>query len=158
MIVAYICYGSAHSSIVASAIHVGLLPNNRIPTYEEIISLPHYDVTESSQIGIPFYMGLDEFDNDIYAIGAKNGRDIMIKACKSYLRQSGISEDEIMLIDALPAIGIETKIGGMASRRFNIVSLGRPFTVYGIIKKYKNFIDLVKNVKCKLKSLTKSSY
>lgn len=153
MIVAYICYGSAHSSIVAASIHVGLLPNDRIPSYEEIISLPHYDTTDGNQIGIPFYMGIDEFDNDVYAIGAKNGRKIMIRAVYSFLRESGIDKDEIMFVDALPAIGIMTKIGGMTSRKFRIVSVGRPFTVYGILRKYKNFIDLVNNVKSKLKEL-----
>ncbi|QSZ27943.1 DUF3189 family protein [Aceticella autotrophica] len=150
MIIAYVCYGSAHSSIVAASIHVGLLPMRKLPTYEEIISLPHYDITDGSQIGIPFYMGTDEFYNDVYAIGAKNGRKILIKAVYSFLEETAISKDEIILIDALPTIGLLTKIGGMASRRFKMVSIGRPITVYGILKKYDNFIKLVKEVKNKL--------
>ncbi|HHV74077.1 MULTISPECIES: DUF3189 family protein [unclassified Thermoanaerobacterium] len=153
MIIAYVCYGSAHSSIVAAAIHVGFLPNDRIPAFEEFLSLPHYDMTEGNQIGIPFYMGVDEFNNDVYAIGAKSGRKIMMKAVKSFLRESGIHEEEIMLIDTLPAIGLMTKFGGMTSRRFKMISIGRPFTVYGIIKKYKNFLDIVNSVKSKLKEL-----
>ncbi|MBP2071319.1 DUF3189 family protein [Thermoanaerobacterium butyriciformans] len=153
MIVAYICYGSAHSSIVAASIHVGLLPNDRIPTFDEILSLPHYDLTEGNQIGIPFYMGIDEYDNDVYAIGAKSGRKIMMKAVRSFLKESGIGENEILLIDTLPAIGLLTKLGGMTSRRFKIISVGRPFTVYGIIKKYNNFLDIVNKVKSRLKEL-----
>ncbi|WP_434564285.1 DUF3189 family protein [Thermoanaerobacterium thermosaccharolyticum] len=153
MIVAYICYGSAHSSIVAASIHVGLLPSDRIPTFDEILSMPHYDLTDGNQIGIPFYMGIDEYDNDVYAIGAKSGRKIMMKAVRSFLKESGIGENEIMLIDTLPAIGLLTKLGGMTSRRFKIISVGRPFTVYGIIKKYNNFLDIVNKVKSSLKEL-----
>ncbi|OXT07857.1 hypothetical protein CE561_06390 [Thermoanaerobacterium thermosaccharolyticum] len=153
MIVAYICYGSAHSSIVAASIHVGLLPSDRIPTFDEILSMPHYDLTDDNQIGIPFYMGIDEYDNDVYAIGAKSGRKIMMKAVRSFLKESGIGENEIMLIDTLPAIGLLTKVGGMTSRRFKIISVGRPFTVYGIIKKYNNFLDIVNKVKSSLKEL-----
>ncbi|ADL69241.1 DUF3189 family protein [Thermoanaerobacterium thermosaccharolyticum] len=153
MIVAYICYGSAHSSIVAASIHVGLLPSDRIPTFDEILSMPHYDLTDGNQIGIPFYMGIDEYDNDVYAIGAKSGRKIMMKAVRSFLKESGIGENEIMLIDTLPAIGLLTKVGGMTSRRFKIISVGRPFTVYGIIKKYNNFLDIVNKVKSSLKEL-----
>lgn len=151
MIITYICYGSAHSSIVAACIHVGLLPDDRTPTFEEIVSMPHYDLTEGNQIGIPFYIGIDEFDNDVYAIGAKSGRNIMMKAVRSFLKECGIDENEIMLIDTLPAIGILTKLGGMTSRKFKIVSVGRPFTVYGIIKKYKNLLDIVNKVKSNLK-------
>lgn len=77
----------------------------------------------------------------------------MMKAVKSFLRESGISEKEIMLIDTLPAIGLMTKFGGMTSRRFKMISIGRPFTVYGIIKKYKNFLDIVNSVKSRLKEL-----
>ncbi|MEG6569138.1 uncharacterized protein DUF3189 [Thermohydrogenium kirishiense] len=153
MIVAYICYGSAHSSIVAASIHVGLLPSDRIPTFDEILSMPHYDLTDGNQIGIPFYMGIDEYDNDVYAIGAKSGRKIMMKAVRSFLKESGIGENEIMLIDTLPAIGLLTKVGGMTSRKFKIISVGRPFTVYGIIKKYNNFLDIVNKVKSSLKEL-----
>ncbi|MDI3476588.1 MAG: hypothetical protein PWQ59_113 [Thermoanaerobacterium sp.] len=153
MIIAYICYGSAHSSIVAASIHVGLLPSDRIPTFDEILSMPHYDLTDGNQIGIPFYMGIDEYDNDVYAIGAKSGRKIMMKAVRSFLKESGIGENEIMLIDTLPAIGLLTKLGGMTSRRFKIISVGRPFTVYGIIKKYNNFLDIVNKVKSRLKEL-----
>jgi Protein of unknown function (DUF3189). len=98
-------------------------------------------------------MGIDEYDNDVYAIGAKSGRKIMMKAVRSFLKESGIGENEILLIDTLPAIGLLTKLGGMTSRRFKIISVGRPFTVYGIIKKYNNFLDIVNKVKSRLKEL-----
>ncbi|MGB9678656.1 MAG: DUF3189 family protein [Thermoanaerobacteraceae bacterium] len=149
MVIIYMCYGSAHSSVVAASIHVGLLPVNRIPTYKEIVSLPHYDKTRSNQIGIPFYFGKDEFNNNVYIVGAKSGRKIVIKAIYSFMSLYGITEKEILIIDALPTIGLTTKIGGITSRRFGIISIGRPITVYGIIKKYNNFIKLVSDVKTK---------
>ncbi|MGB3963216.1 MAG: DUF3189 family protein, partial [Tepidanaerobacteraceae bacterium] len=31
----YCCYGSAHSSVVAASIHLGLLPSDRVPTSRE---------------------------------------------------------------------------------------------------------------------------
>lgn len=147
MIIVYMCYGSAHSSVVAASIHVGFLPTDRVPSYFEIVSLPHYDKTKHNQIGIPFYMGRDEFNNDVYILGAKNGRKIVIKAAYSFLSQYGISKKEIIFIDALPTIGLTTKIGGIASRRLGAVLIGRPLTVYGIIKKYNNFVKLVTDVK-----------
>ncbi|MGI1691139.1 DUF3189 family protein [Thermoanaerobacter uzonensis] len=150
MIIVYMCYGSAHSSVVAASIHIGLLPIDRVPTYEEIVSLPHYDKTSNDEIGTLFYMGKDEFGNHVYIVGARNGREIVTKAIYSFLSLYGISEKDILVVDALPTIGLTTKIGGITSRRLGIIFLGRPITVYGILKKYNNFVKLVTDIKIKL--------
>ncbi|NNG66084.1 DUF3189 family protein [Caldanaerobacter subterraneus] len=154
MVIIYMCYGSAHSSVVAASIHIGLLPTDRVPSFREIISLPHYDKTSNEEIGTLFYMGKDEFGNEVYIVGARNGRDVVTKAIYSFLNLYGISEKEVLVVDALPAIGITTKIGGIASRRLGIISLGRPITVYGILKRYKNFVELVTAIKTKLQKIS----
>ncbi|MGB9809508.1 MAG: DUF3189 family protein, partial [Caldanaerobacter sp.] len=71
-----------------------------------------------------------------------------------FLTIFGISKKEILVVDALPAIGLTTKIGGFASRRLGIISLGRPITVYGILKRYKNFVELVTDIKTKLQKIS----
>ena len=53
----YSCYGGAHSSIVASAIHIGYLPINRIPTTEEISNTPYYDQAQSDSRGYIYLYG-----------------------------------------------------------------------------------------------------
>ena len=45
----YSCYGGAHSSIIASAIHMGYLPTDRIPSVEEILSTP---ITTNLQVSL----------------------------------------------------------------------------------------------------------
>jgi hypothetical protein len=147
MKVIYHCFGSSHSSVVAANIHVGNLPMDRIPTRQEIIALPHFDKTESKQIGIPFFIGKDEWNNDVYIIGMTHKKNIVRTAIISLLNIFNIAQTEIILINALEHINIMTKIGGFLSRGIGFTFIGRPIVLYGIQACYSNLINLVDKTK-----------
>lgn len=153
MIIIYSCYGSAHSSVVAAAIHVGMLPVDRVPGYSEIVSIPHYDRTDSELIGFPFFMGVDCYGNHVYIVGMKNGKKLVKDIIYQYLKGYGI-EEQLLIVDALKTIGMVTKIGGFISRKLHLIKIGRPLTVWGIRKNYSKFIKLVQDTKNRV--LTKS--
>jgi hypothetical protein len=148
----YYCYGSAHSSVVAAGIHLGLLPLDRIPTESCFEKLPHYDETRSDEIGTPFFMGLDEYNIEIYIIGMASERKLIKNAILSLLSICGIDKKQIMLVNALKGVNMKTRFGGFASRRLGLVKWGRPFTIKGIQENYNSFIQLVTEVKQKEKS------
>lgn len=77
MVIIYSCFGSAHSSVLAAAIHTNMLPVDRIPETGEIINLPYYDKTPSDLIGTPFYFGKDERGNFIYILGTGKARQVI---------------------------------------------------------------------------------
>jgi hypothetical protein len=143
----YCCYGSAHSSVVAASIHLGLLPVERIPTSKEIEHLPHYDKTESFEIGTPFFMGRDEYDSEIFILGMASERKLIKKAILSFLKHLSLDTQDLMMIDALKNVNLLTKIGGFTSRRLGLVRIGRPLTIIGIQQKYRHFVKLVQGVK-----------
>lgn len=143
----YCCYGSAHSSVVAASIHLGLLPTNRIPTSREFTVLPHYDKTESFEIGIPFFMGKDEYDSEIFILGMASERRLIKKAILSFLTHAGVNTHDLMIIDTLKSANFLTKVGGFTSRRLGFVKIGRPLTILGIQQKYQDFVKLVTDVK-----------
>jgi len=143
----YCCYGSAHSSVVAASIHLGLLPSNRIPSLKEFLVLPHYDKTESFEIGIPFFMGKDEYDSEVFILGMASDRRLVRKAILSFLTYLGVNTYDLMLVDTLKSVNLLTKIGGFTSRRLGFVSIGRPLTIWGIQQKYQEFVELVNAVK-----------
>ena len=157
MKVFYCCYGSAHTSVVAASIHLGLLPKDKIPVSKEFTILPHYDETESFEIGTPFFMGKDEFEADVYIIGMINQRDLIKNTIRSYLRHCGINDKDILMVDTLKGIGIMTKIGGFASRRLGLIKIGRPLTIWGIQQRYIGFVNLVNNVKAKQRNILYSN-
>ena len=43
MKIIYSCYGGTHSSPIAAAIHLGRLPDDRIPSPEELMKTDYYD-------------------------------------------------------------------------------------------------------------------
>lgn len=153
MKVFYYCYGSAHSSVVAAAIHLGYLPINRIPVATEFNKLPHYDKTKSSEIGTPIFMGRDNEGNEIFIIGMGRERGLVKKTIISFLNYNEKDIEDILMVNTLKNVNIKTKIGGFLSRGLGFVSLGRPLTIKGIQEKYQNFVDMVAEVKDKLKAL-----
>ncbi|GAB6098658.1 DUF3189 family protein [Halanaerocella petrolearia] len=151
MKVIYYCYGSAHSSVLAAAIHIGKLPTDQIASKDMIRQVPHYDQTKSYQIGHPFYYGQDELGNEVYILGMGSKRNLVKEVLLNFLELYDINSNQIMLVAALPYVNFLTKIGGNLSRRFGLVKLGRPLTIYSLQKSYFEYVDLVFKVKQRLK-------
>lgn len=147
MKVIYNCYGSAHSSVLAAGIHVGLLPEDRVPTFGEITALPHYDQTETEEIGTIYYFGEDELGSQVYILGMKSSPKVVKRAIFSMLEEFDIDRTELVLVDSLPYVNNMTRIGGFLSRGLGLVKIGRPLTVYGLQKSYSRFVNLVQGVK-----------
>ncbi|QUH26087.1 DUF3189 family protein [Serpentinicella alkaliphila] len=144
----YCCYGGAHTSVVAASVHLGYLPSDRIPTTEEVLSIPNYDKSPNLKVGTPLFMGVDEFANEVFVMGMGHNRDYFAKLTYEYSRLlSNGDTSGIRIINALSCINNYIRLGGFLSRRVNLVKIGRPITVYGIRKNYKYFVALVKNFK-----------
>lgn len=151
MKVFYYCYGSAHSSVISAAIHTGMVGIDKIPTPDEIIHLPHYDKTENPEIGIPFFYGYDEMDNEVYILGMGANKPLVLNSLHSFLKDCGVSGASYLFVNTLTNVGMKTRIGGFLSRGLGIVSIGRPLTVRGILDAYFEFVKLVMTTKRNLR-------
>ena len=148
MKIIYSCHGGAHSSIVASAIHVGYLPIDRVPTGEEILNTPYYDQSPKENRGIPIYMGTDTELRKVYALGMGPYRTEYTKIAYNFAFQlAGRNKGDIRIINVVPLLSFSVKLGGLISRRIGLIKLGRPLTISGILKRYDLFIKLVEDVK-----------
>lgn len=143
----YHCYGGAHTSITCASIHLGFLPSDRIPEAFEFYSVPFYDKMDNDKLGTPIYIGRDELGWDIFTVGMRNARDMLIPAVRSYLYHNGVYNSRFLFVNALVELHPVTSIGGFASRKLNLVSLGKPMTVWGIRRSYPKLVDLVARVK-----------
>ena len=153
----YCCYGGAHTSVTCASIHLGYLPADRVPEASEFLGVPFYDKMENKKLGTPVFMGKDDLGWDIYIIGMKNARQLVIPSIKSYLNACGVDQKRFILVNALIELHPVTSIGGVLSRKFGILSLGRPMTVWGIRKTYPRFIKLVEQVKENLRRMEEFS-
>ncbi|WP_408955934.1 DUF3189 family protein [Natroniella sp. ANB-PHB2] len=156
MKVIYYCYGSAHTSVLAAALHVGLLPLQEKADSETIKNLPHYDQIESDQIGLPIFYGQDESKNQVYILGLGGQRKLMKQILYNYFQVCEINTTDIILVSALVHANFWTKIGGFLSRRCGIVTLGRPLTIYSLLQQYDCYVDLVLNVKERLRQIAEA--
>lgn len=150
MNIVYYCFAGAHASVVASAIHCGLLPTDRTPSADEFLNIPFYDRTLPTLIGRPYLMGCDERQNNVYFMGMWNQREKITSTIQCLLNIAGWKESTYILQDAFPLINFSTKFGGLLSKRYSFTQLGRSMTIWGMQRQYPAFVKLVYNVKNRL--------
>lgn len=151
MNIIYYCFAGAHASVVASAIHCGILPSDRIPDEGEFISINYYDQTSPEKIGQPYFMGVDENNNNVYFMGMWNQREVLTTTLRTVLAIHGYQQNDYILQDAFPLISFSTKFGGLLSKKWRLTQLGRKLTIWGMRRQYPKFVQLVQDVKMRLK-------
>lgn len=141
----YHCYGSAHSSVVAAAIHLGRLPSDRLPSKEEVLRLPDFDRARSEEIGTLFFKGKDPYGTMVYTVGFGRYWECGVRAFRSMLEIHGCRQ--FHLVRALDSITLLTKVGGSLSRHYGWPAVGRPLAAWGIRRSYPQLLSLVTRVK-----------
>lgn len=139
----YHCYGSAHSSVTAAALHLGLLPRDRRPSEAELLAVPRFDRTLTRELGRPFFVGRDPQGREVYALGRGPAARYVVNCVESLLVIDGRSPVAVVMINALPSISLVTTIGGILSRGLGLVWPGRPLALWGIRRCYSRFVRLV---------------
>lgn len=147
----YYCYGRSHSSVVAAYIHLHKLPEDRIPSIEEILSIPEFDQGNPRDFGVPYFIGTDNSGNEIYIIGFGSNAGLALQTIYNIQSQQGLKTLDWHFFNALERIDILTKIGGFLSRNLKIKS-GKYLAALGIRKSYHHLLELVKSARtCELK-------
>ncbi|NLW46948.1 MAG: DUF3189 family protein [Firmicutes bacterium] len=141
----YYCYGRAHSSVVAGLIHLNRLPRDRVPNVNEIISAPGFDQSNQPDIGIPYFLGKDRHNNEVFIIGFGSAPDLGLQTIYYLLAQMG-NPLEWKFYNSLASIGWLTKIGGFISKKLKVSSIGKYLAALGIQNSYSSLVELVKNV------------
>lgn len=148
MKIIYHCFGGSHSSVTAAALHLGLIEKNRLPTMDEMMALPYFDKTNDSDFGSIRFMGIDEYGNEIYVLGKKSLGDRFSNVLTGIAELLG-AKDEIMPVNCMTRVNWAMKLGGFASRRIGLVSLGRPVLGQGTRKAFLNLVNLVEITRIK---------
>ncbi|OPJ56739.1 DUF3189 family protein [Alkalithermobacter paradoxus] len=152
MNIIYHCVGGTHSSAIASAIHLKFLPEDSVPTKDEIMKLGYFDTMTKSDQGKIIYRGSDEFGNKVYTLSRQFNKNLVLNTLKDSYTLGGGNLNDVMLVDTMTTVNILMKIGGFSSRRLHLVSFGRPIVLKGAQLSYNNAIKLVRDVKMKFTS------
>lgn len=150
MHIVYTCYGGAHSSPVAAAVHLGRLPRHRTPAAAELLALPLFDRTDSRGHGVLYEVGVDEGGNPVYVLGRGRAGTSVLRALQSGYALAGGAQGELLFVDTLQAVNAWMRIGGFLSRAMGWVRLGRPIVIYGTRRAYPRLVRLVAEVEARL--------
>ncbi|MBA1336732.1 MAG: hypothetical protein HPY66_3168 [Firmicutes bacterium] len=153
MHIIYHCVGGTHSSAIASALHLGMLPSDRTATTQELLSIPYFDTITRSEYGSIIPRGIDEYGNSIYTLSRQFYPQIVIKALEDLSIILTGNDTEVIFVNAGSAVNTMMKIGGFLSRRINLVSIGRPIVIKGSQKAYMALVDIVHETKDRIKSM-----
>ncbi len=148
MKIIYHCFGGSHSSVLAAALHLGIIDKNKIPGMSEMLKIPYFDKTTDEDFGSIRLMGVDEFNNEVYVLGKKN----LGKRYANIL--IGIADilgarEELLTIDCMSRVNWGMKIGGFTSRRMGWVRLGRPVLGIGSEAAFSDLVNLVEIARMK---------
>lgn len=146
MKIIYHCFGGTHSSVTAAAAHLGLLPRDRTPRPEELLSLPFFDTRESNDHGRITRMGVDEAGNEVYFVGQRGKPYILENIIHGLARNFNIPPDSYRLVNVMHKVNVSMRIGGVMSRRFRLIGTGRPLVTLGTVWAYPEILNLVRNV------------
>lgn len=147
MKIIYHCFGGSHSSVTAAALHLGLIPETRLPSPQELKNIPYFDQQLAEDHGDFKYMGEDKEGNQVYIIGKRNLGSMFEPLIRGLARIFSIPQDEMLVVDTLPCVNWIMVLGGILSRKLGVVSVGRPIVIYGTSQAHGNFIKLVDQVK-----------
>lgn len=147
MVIIYCCYGGAHSSPIAAAIHIGILNSTEIPTAAQILAVCHYDKVESNDRGKVMFVGDDEYGNKIYVCGRGREKIGIKQAIESGILLAKGETDDFVFVDTLNAVNIYMRIGGFLSRRLKWIAVGRPLVIWGTQKAFWQLVQIVQKTK-----------
>ena len=142
MKIIYHCYGGSHSSVMAAALHLGLLPKDRIPNETNLMAIPYFDKTTNADFGSIRLMGKDEYNNEVYVLGKKNGGDRYSNLLRGIAQILG-EEEQLLAVNCMNRVNMFMKLGGFSSRKMGLVSVGRPVVVHGSRKAFLELVNLV---------------
>lgn len=143
MKIVYHCYGGAHASPTAAAIHLGILPANRRPTFSELLRVPRFDTIRAWEHGKMFRAGVDNAGNEVYTMGRRNSANLVIKLIKEFTRLSGGNPEEYYFVNCVQLLNPFMVTGGYSSRALGWVRLGRPIVAFGTILSFPILVRIV---------------
>lgn len=143
MKIIYHCYGGAHASPTAAAIHLGLLPSDRRPTFAELLKTPRFDEIGYWEHGKLFWAGVDTAGNEVYTLGRRNAAALVINLIKEFTRLVGGNPDDYYFVNCVQLLNPFMVTGGYSSRSLGWVGLGRPLVTFGTILSFPILVKIV---------------
>lgn len=145
MIYIYYDFGGTHSSSIAAAIHLKLIPAGKIPDRNEVMNVPMFDKLSFQDRAKIVYRGTDEEGSKVFTLGHGIHKKMVFclqNAIYMLHQQYGFNE-RLILSSTSPTVPLSMTFGGFFSRALKLVFIGRPLLIKGARKNFKKIVTLV---------------
>lgn len=156
MKIVYHCYGGAHASPTAAAIHLGILPIDSWPSFQAIQKVPYFDRITSVEHGKLIKFGEDAHGNEVYILARRRYKILVIGLIREIARLSGKDPEELLFVDCVQLFNPFMVTGGFSSRGMGWVGFGRPLVTFGTLISYPFIAQIVKRTQEKLETINRS--
>jgi hypothetical protein len=144
--VIYHCYGGAHASPTAAAIHLGHISGERRPTFREMLQIPFFDQLTSESHGKLVKAGIDHLGNEVYFMGRRREEKLVMNLIREFSRFGGVDPSEFYFVNCVQLLNPFMVTGGFSSRGMGWVGFGRPIVTFGTILSFPIIAGIVRKV------------
>lgn len=146
MNIIYHCYGGTHSSVLAAAVHTGLLDPKRAPSASDIVCLPFFDTRDGDDYGRLCAYGRDDRGHRVFILG-RRGYSEAPEYVFRQLQQLYQPREAFKLVNSARTLNWQMRLGGYLSRRLRLKRLGLPLIVRGTRKALPRIAALVESIR-----------
>lgn len=136
--VVYMCAGSAYAALVAAAVHVGLLPADRVPRWRELRGLPKRHGLPAVPAGDAIFAGTDSSGRAVYATGLYGSAELIRRLVRRVIRRLLLGPAPLELVSAAVRQHPLTQWGSQLTRLGPLGPLGVPLAVWGVRQTYRH--------------------
>lgn len=147
MKIVYHCFGGAHASPTASAIHLGLTSKRYWPSFTDFNEIPFFDQTSWTEHGRLIKAGIDSEGNEVYFMGRRNSNYLIITLITEFISLTGGNPTEYYFVDCMQKFNFLMVIGGYSSRALGWVKFGRPIVTFGTVFSFPILQSIVRKTK-----------
>lgn len=150
----YHCYGGAHSSVAAAALHAGIIrPEAGVG---DIARIPGFDLQPHSEHARLRFYAQAVSGEEIYILARRNRPEVADRLLKELAGLMGCAPQMFVTCSASSCTNLLTVAGGILSRRLGMVKLGRIIAAWGIKISLRCIWELVRGVREALEVLKNS--
>jgi hypothetical protein len=145
--VIYHCYGGAHASPTAAAIHLGIIAADQLPRFSDFRKIPYFDWMTNHNHGKMIQVGRDEADHEVFILARRNQPKLAVNWIKELVRLEGGDPEVYHFVDCVQLYNPFMVTGGFSSRAMGWVSFGRPLVTFGTILSFPKLVGIVHRTK-----------
>lgn len=138
----FLCRTGHHTSLLAAGVHLELI-NESTGLRQAVTRIRGWDDIKFKDVGIPFYVGKDKNDNEVYTIGIAMKSSMMERVVNDIIKIIDIKPQERRIINVSDAVTGWTKMG-LAVKKFHFNSLAKLLFYIGIESEFKRVIRVLR--------------